>query len=107
VETTLHELLRSAKTLWSGTPPPAAGPSRRKSIFGRRGNDRENKEPPQRRASTDAMWVMCEGTCKAHFGWTVASQAHYRQQNKPKPRMCPACAHQHNHRIRAHVNNTR
>ena len=93
----------------------SAGPSRRKCIFGRRDNDKENKKPaphtndkentelaphtndrknkePAPHNEPQTQWVMCQGTCKVEFGWSVGSQAFYRTQNLQPPRFCLSCA---------------
>jgi len=100
---------------------PSAGPSRRKFIFGRRDNDKENKEPaphtnnkentepaphtndkknkePAPHNEPQTQWVMCQGTCKVEFGWSVESQAFHRTQNKQPPRFCLFCADARNKR---------
>ena len=74
-----------------------AGPSRRKLIFGRRDKNKENKEPAPH-TEPQTQWVMCEGTCKVEFGWTVGSQEHCRTENKPPPRFCRECAGQRNNK---------
>jgi len=79
---------------------PSARLSRRKFIFGRRDNDKENKEPAPN-TEPPPTWVMCQGTCKVEFGWTVESQAHYRTQNRPPPRFCLFCADERNKRKQA------
>ena len=78
----------------------SAGPSRHKCIFGRRDNDKENKEPAPH-IEPQTQWVMCQGTCKVEFGWTVESQAHYRTQNRPPSRFCLFCADERNKRKQA------
>jgi len=75
----------------------SAGPSRHKCIFGRRDNDKENKEPAPH-TEPPITWVMCQGTCKVEFGWSVESQAFYRTQNRPPPRFCLFCADERNKR---------
>ena len=81
----------------------SAGPSRRRNIFGRQDNDKENKEPdphtnnkentePAPHIEPQTQWVMCQGTCKVEFGWSVGSQAFYRTQNLQPPRFCLSCA---------------
>ena len=99
----------------------SARPSRRKCIFGRQDNDKENKEPaphtndkentepaphtndkenkePAPHIEPQTQWVMCQGTCKVEFGWTVESQAFHRTQNKQPPRFCLFCADERNKR---------
>ena len=76
---------------------PSARLSRRKFIFGRRDNDKENKEPAPD-TEPPPTWVMCQGTCKVEFGWTVESQAFHRTQNKQPPRFCLFCADERNKR---------
>ncbi len=81
----------------------SAGPSRRRNIFGRQDNDKENKEPdphtnnkenkePAPHNEPQTQWVMCQGTCSREFGWSVGSQAFYRTQNLQPPRFCLCCA---------------
>ena len=44
---------------------------------------------------------MCQGTSKAEFGWSVASQTYYRTHNGPNPRFCTVCADELNTRKQA------
>jgi hypothetical protein len=99
----------------------SAGPSRHRCIFGRQDNDKENKEPaphtndkentepaphtndkknkePAPHNEPQTQWVMCQGTCKVEFGWSVESQAFHRTQNKQPPRFCLFCADERNKR---------
>jgi hypothetical protein len=70
---------------------------RRTSIFGRRHNNKENKEPAPH-TEPQTKWVTCAGTCQGKFGWSVGSQQYYHAQNKKPPRFCDACATQRNNK---------
>ena len=93
----------------------SVGHSRRKCIFGRQDNDKENNEPaphtndkentelaphtndkknkePAPHNEPQTQRVMCQGTCKVEFGWSVGSQAFYRTQNMQTQRFCLCCA---------------
>ena len=102
-------------------PLKSAGPSRSRNIFGCQDNDKENKEPaphtndkentepaphtkdkknkePAPHNEPQTQWVMCQGTCKVEFGWSVESQAFHRTQNKQPPRFCLFCVDARNKR---------
>jgi hypothetical protein len=71
---------------------------KRTSIFGRRHNNKENKEPSPH-TPPQTKWMTCWGTCQRKFGWSVASQQYDHAQNKKPPQFCDACATQrHNKR---------
>jgi hypothetical protein len=67
--------------------------------------NRSLKEPAPH-TEPQTQWVMCKGTCKVEFGWSVESQAHYRTHNRPPPRFCLFCADERNKRKRARANDT-
>jgi hypothetical protein len=71
---------------------------KRTSIFGRRHNNKENKEPSPHIPPL-TKWMTCWGTCKREFGWSVPSQQYYHAQNKKPPQFCDDCATQrHNNK---------
>ena len=93
VHTCLGSSYLIAHVLHCPPPPPAHS-------FIKGNNDKENKEPAPH-TEPPPTWVMCQGTCTVEFGWSVASQAFYRTQNRPPPRFCLFCADERNKRKQA------
>ena len=60
---------------------------KRTSIFGRRHNNKENKEPAPH-TEPQTKWVTCAGTCQGKFGWSVGSQQVLPKQDAPAILRC-------------------